>query len=144
MTRAEHSELDRFLRDHPNVRFFDAFVNDLNTIERGKRIDRAGIAGVFERGMPLPGSMFALDIEGGTVEATGLGFADGDADRPCFPIPGSLVPIPWQPDVAQVQLAMREHDGSRFFGDPRFALERIVDAFRAQGLTPVVAVEYEF
>ena len=86
------------------MRFFDAFVNDLNTVERGKRIDRANIAGVFTRGMPLPGSMFALDIEGGTVEATGLGFADGDADRPCMPIPGTLVPVPWQPDVAQVQL----------------------------------------
>ena len=98
----------------PEVRFFDAFVNDLNTVERGKRIDRAGIAGVFKRGMPLPGSMFALDIEGGTVEDTGLGFCDGDADRPCMPIPGTLVPVPWQPDIAQVQLAMHEHDGTPF------------------------------
>lgn len=144
MQRAEHSELERFLRDQPNVRFFDAFVNDLNTVERGKRIDRAGIAGVFARGMPLPGSMFALDIIGGTVEATGLGFSDGDADRPCLPIPGTLVPIPWAPDVAQVQLAMHEQDGKRFFGDPRFVLERLVDVFRARGLTPVVAIEYEF
>ena len=89
MTRASESTLERFLADHPQIRFFDAFVNDLNTVERGKRIDRAGIAAVFKRGMPLPGSMFALDIEGGTVEATGLGFSDGDADRPCLPIAGS-------------------------------------------------------
>ena len=95
MNRAADSELERFLAEHPEVRFVDAFVNDLNTIERGKRIDRDGIAGVFARGMPLPGSMYALDIEGGTVEATGLGFADGDADRPCMPIPGTLVPVPW-------------------------------------------------
>src|SRR3954468_15740437 len=108
MTRAEQSELEQFLREQPNVRFFDAFVNDLNTIERGKRIDRAGIAGVFARGMPLPGSMFALDIDGGTVEATGLGFADGDADRPCLPIAGTLVPVPWAEadGVAQLQLTM--------------------------------------
>ena len=77
MTRAVDNELELFLATHPSVRFFDAFVNDLNTIERGKRIDRDGIARVFSRGMPLPGSMFALDIEGGTIEATGLGFADG-------------------------------------------------------------------
>ena len=96
MSGAAETDLQRFLADHPEVRFFDAFVNDLNTVERGKRIDRAGIAGIFKRGMPLPGSMFALDIEGGTVEATGLGFADGDADRPCMPIPGTLVPVPWQ------------------------------------------------
>lgn len=137
-------ELARFLADHSEVRFFDAYVNDLNTVERGKRIDRAGMANMFKRGLPLPGSMFALDIEGGTVEATGLGFSDGDADRPCMPIPGTLVPVPWQNDVAQVQCRMFEHDGSRFFGDPRYVLERQVDAFDALGLTPVVAIEYEF
>ncbi|MBC8027318.1 MAG: glutamine synthetase [Steroidobacteraceae bacterium] len=126
------------------MRFFDAFVNDLNTIERGKRIDRAAIAGIFERGMPLPGSMFALDIQGGTVEASGLGFADGDADRPCMPIPGTLVPVPWQTDVAQVQLTMTDLDGAPFFGDPRHLLAQQVDALGALGLTPVVAIEYEF
>jgi glutamine synthetase len=138
------SELDRFLAAHPEVRFFDAFVNDLNTVERGKRIDRDNIAGVFKRGMPLPGSMFALDIEGGTVEDTGLGFNDGDADRPCMPIPGTLVPVPWQTNLAQVQLRMFDHDGSRFFGDPRWVLEDHLELFKSLGLTPVVAIEYEF
>ena len=144
MTGADESDLQRFLADHPEVRFFDAFVNDLNTIERGKRIDRAAIEGIFARGMPLPGSMFALDIEGGTVEASGLGFADGDADRPCLPIPGTLVTVPWQPDLAQLQLRMFDHDGSRFFGDPRFLLEEQLAVFKELGLTPVVAIEYEF
>jgi glutamine synthetase len=141
---ASPDELGQFLAAHPGVRFFDAFINDLNTIERGKRIDRAHIAGVFDRGMPLPGSMFALDIEGGTVEATGLGFEDGDADRPCLPIPGTLVPVPWQSEVAQVQLRMLDHDGTRFFGDPRRVLEDVLDRLRALDLTPVVAIEYEF
>ena len=144
MTGATDPELERFLAAHPEVRFFDAFVNDTNTVERGKRIDRANIAGIFKRGMPLPGSMFALDIEGGTVEDTGLGFQDGDADRPCMPIPGTLVPVPWQPDIAQVQLRMFEHDGSRFFGDPRTVLEEHLELFKTLGLTPVVAIEYEF
>jgi glutamine synthetase len=145
MTRAAETELERFLAAHPEVRFFDAFVNDLSTVERGKRIDRAAIAGVYARGMPLPGSMFALDIEGGTVEATGLGFADGDADRPCMPIEGTLVPVPWQTGgIAQVQLTMHEQDGSPFFGDPRHLLGNVLARFRRLGLTPVVAIEYEF
>ncbi len=138
------NELESFLNAHPAVRFFDAFVNDLNTVERGKRIDRGGIARVFSHGMPLPGSMFALDIEGGTNEATGLGFDDGDADRPCKPIPATLVPVPWQSEVAQLQLRMFDHDGTRFFGDPRWILEQQVATFAALGLTPVVAIEYEF
>jgi glutamine synthetase len=138
--------LERFLANHPEVRFVDAFVNDLNTIERGKRIDRAALSGMFARGMPLPGSMFALDIEGGTVEATGLGFADGDADRPCLPIPGTLVPVPWADadGVAQVQLTMNDLDGSPFFGDPRHVLSNVLGRFARLGLTPVVAIEYEF
>ena len=141
MTRAVDNELDLFLATHPEVRFFDAFVNDLNTVERGKRIDRGGIHKVFAQGMPLPGSMFALDIQGGTVEETGLGFSDGDADRPCMPIPGTLVPVPWQADVAQVQLRMFDHDGERFFGDPRWILEDHLRTFAALDLTPVIAVE---
>jgi glutamine synthetase len=144
MTRTSPTELERFLTENPQVRFFDSFVNDLNTIERGKRIDRAGIAAVFARGMPLPGSMFALDLQGSTVEASGLGFADGDADRPCMPIPGTLVPVPWLSDVAQVQLTMLDHDGTPFFGDPRHLLARQVEMLAALGLTPVVAIEYEF
>ena len=145
MTRAADPTLEQFLADHPEIRFFDAFVNDLNTVERGKRIDRAGIAGVFKRGMPLPGSMFALDIEGGTIEASGLGFSDGDADRPCMPIPGTLVPVPWDKDgVAQVQLTMHEQDGTPFFGDPRHLLANVLARFARLSLTPVVAIEYEF
>jgi len=144
MNDVADDELERFLAAHPATRFFDAFVNDLNTVERGKRIDRDGIARVFARGMPLPGSMYALDIEGGTIEATGLGFDDGDADRPCLPIPGTLVPVPWQSDVAQVQLRMYDQDGARFFGDPRRVLEEQLVKFAALGFTPVVAIEYEF
>jgi len=145
MTRAAELNLERFLAEHPEIRFFDAFVNDLNTIERGKRIDRAGIATVFKRGMPLPGSMYALDIEGGTIEASGLGFSDGDADRPCMPIPGTLVPVPWDKDgVAQVQLTMHEQDGTPFFGDPRHLLANVLARFAKLALTPVVAIEYEF
>jgi glutamine synthetase len=142
----KHPMLERFLAEHPEVRFVDAYVNDLNTVERGKRIDRAALPGLFKRGMPLPGSMFALDIEGGTVEATGLGFADGDADRPCMPIPGTLVPVPWAAadGVAQMQLTMNDSDGSPFFGDPRHVLSQVLARFTKLALTPVVAIEYEF
>ena len=58
--------------------------------------------------------------------------------------PGTLVPVPWQPDVAQVQLTMHEHDGSPFFGDPRHLLANVLARFTRLSLTPVVAIEYEF
>ncbi len=56
--------------------------------------------------------MFALDVPGHTVEATGLGFDEGDADRPCLPVAGTLVDVPWlDHGVAQAQLTMHERDG---------------------------------
>ena len=63
-----------------------------------------------------------------------------------MPIPGTLVPVPWAEadGVAQVQLTMNDFDGSPFFGDPRHLLGQVVDRFKRLGLTPMVAIEYEF
>ncbi len=139
------AELRTFLEQYPQIRFFDVYLNDLNTVERGKRIDCAGIEKVYTEGMPLPGSTFALDVLGGTVQATGLGFDEGDADRPCRPIPGTLVPVPWQAEgVGQLQVSMFEQDGRPFFGDPRHVLSQVLDRFHRLDLRPVVAIEYEF
>ncbi|MGE0582875.1 MAG: glutamine synthetase family protein [Steroidobacteraceae bacterium] len=145
MPSEAHAELQRFLDAHPETRFFDVFLNDLNTVERGKRLDLDGARAAYRSGMLLPGSMFALDVLGGTVQATGLGFDDGDADRPCRPIPGTLVPVPWQQDaLAQLQVTMHEPDGRPFYGDPRHVLTSMLQRVTALGLTPVVAIEYEF
>ena len=149
MNDAKHAdpnaELEAFLAANPDIGHFDAFVHDLNTVERGKRLDRGSIAKAFTAGMPLPGSMYALDVIGKTIEATGLGFDEGDADRPCRPIPRSLVRTPWLKEpVAQVQLSMFEQQGTPFFGEPRHVLAQVLKRFEAIKLTPVVAVEYEF
>ena len=54
--------------------------------------------------------------------------------------------MPWAAadGVAQVQLTMRDLDGSPFFGDPRHLLAQVLDRFTRLGYTPVVAIEYEF
>jgi glutamine synthetase len=53
--------------------------------------------------------------------------------------------VTWQSGgIAQVQLTMHEQDGTPFFGDPRHLLGVVVDRFTRLGLTPVVAIEYEF
>jgi glutamine synthetase len=138
-------ELQEFLLQRPELRFIDLLLHDLNGVDRGKRIDVAAAAATWERGLLLPGSMFALDVQGGTVQATGLGFDEGDADRPCRPVPGSLVDVPWQDHgVAQAQVSMHEADGRPFFADPRHLLAQLLARFAQLGLTPVVAVELEF
>lgn len=145
MNKIDFFEAEEFLAARPAVRCIDLLLPDMNGILRGKRVEVDELASIYSKGMMLPGSMFALDVLGGTIQATGLGFDEGDADRPCLPIPGSLQECPWLgPKVAQLQVSMFEHDRRPFFGDPRHLLASIVDRFEARGLTPVVAVELEF
>ncbi len=144
-TAVPFSSAEAFLAAHPAVRSIDLLLPDMNGILRGKRIEVGDLRTVYDKGMLLPGSMFALDALGGTVEATGLGFDEGDADRPCLPVADGLQPCGWLgDDIAQLQVQMFEHDGRPFFGDPRHVLGQVVERFRARGLTPVVAVELEF
>jgi glutamine synthetase len=135
-----------FLAAHPATRFIDVLLADLCGIPRGKRLAVDEVDKLPRGGFLLPGSMFALDVLGGTIQATGLGFDEGDADRACLPVPGTLLPVPWIADgsVAQVQVSMRDHDGGPFYGDPRHVLAGVLERFAARGLQPVVAIELEF
>lgn len=139
------NELEAFTAARPDLRFIDLLLHDLHGVDRGKRIDIASARSTFSNGLLLPGSMFAMDVPGNTVQATGFGFDEGDADRPCLPVPGTLVDVPWlNHGVAQVQISMHERDGRPFAGDPRHLLQRVLQRFAALELTPVVAVELEF
>ncbi|MDZ7853434.1 MAG: glutamine synthetase family protein [Halomonas sp.] len=135
-----------FLDRHPDVDSVDLLISDLNGVLRGKRIPRENLEKAFSNGVNLPASVFALDILGNTIEATGLGLSSGDSDRVCHPVAGTLMPSPWLRDARQAQLlmTMTEADGTPFFADPRQVLDRVLERFRRAGLTPVVAVEMEF
>ncbi len=74
-------EANRFLSEHPEVQFVDLLIADMNGVVRGKRIDRSNLLKVYDKGINLPASLFALDIQGTTVESSGLGLDIGDADR---------------------------------------------------------------
>ncbi|KUM44707.1 glutamine synthetase family protein [Pseudomonas sp. EpS/L25] len=139
------TEANSFLKEHPEIQYVDLLITDMNGVVRGKRVERASLSKVYERGINLPASLFALDINGSTVESTGLGLHIGDADRTCFPIPGTLSPEPWQKrPTAQLLMTMHELDGSPFFADPREVLRRVVQKFDDLGLTLCAAFELEF
>lgn len=76
---AHPSEASVFLEAHPDVQFVDLLIADMNGVVRGKRIERNSLTKVYEKGINLPASLFALDINGSTVESTGLGLDIGDA-----------------------------------------------------------------
>ncbi|KGE77439.1 MULTISPECIES: glutamine synthetase family protein [Halomonas] len=135
-----------FLARHPEVTSIDLLISDLNGVMRGKRIPRDNLEKAFEHGINLPASVFALDILGNTVEATGLGLDTGDGDRVCRPVPGTLMPTPWLRDGRQAQLLMTMEDsnGGPYPVDPRQLLAGVLERLKREGLTPVVAVEMEF
>ena len=139
------NEANDFLKKHPDVQFVDLLIADMNGVVRGKRIDRASLHKVYQRGINLPASLFALDINGSTVESTGLGLDIGDSDRVCYPIPNTLCNEPWQKrPTAQLLMTMHEMEGEAFFADPRAVLQLVVDKFDALGLTICAAFELEF
>ena len=138
-------ELDRFFEAHPEIVFFDVLFTSMTGVPRGKRLRRHEMRHVYDYGRFLPGSILVVDITGQDCEDTGLVWEDGDADRLGKPVPGTLVPAPWLgPDVGQVMLSLHELDGTPNDLDPRFVLQRVLDRYAADGLTPVAACELEY
>ncbi len=140
---ASVQEAEAFLAEHPEIHFIDLLIADMNGIVRGKRIDRSALPKAFEKGIALPASVFALNIQGTTVEETGLGLEIGDADRICLPIPGTLNIEPWQKrPTGQLLMTMYEFDRKTpFFADPRYVLQRIVERLKDLKLTIEAAHE---
>ena len=145
MSIADPKEVKTFLDKHPEIEFFEIVFTNMAGVPRGKRLRRHEIAAVYEQGRFLPGSILVNDITGQDVEATGLVWEDGDADRIARPIAGRITPAPWLGrDVAQVPVSMYELDGRPHDLDPRHVLKRVIDRFAADGLVPVVACELEY
>jgi glutamine synthetase len=145
MTIADPKEVKAFLDKHPEIQFFEIVFTNMAGVPRGKRLRRHEIEAVFAQGRFLPGSILVNDITGQDVEATGLVWEDGDADRVARPIAGRITPAPWLgADVGQVPLTMYELDGKPHDLDPRHVLQRVIDRYTADGLVPVVACELEY
>jgi len=145
MSIADPKELKSFLDKHPEIQFFEIVFTNMAGVPRGKRLRRHEIEAVYAQGRFLPGSILVNDITGQDVEATGLVWEDGDADRMARPIAGRLTPAPWLgADVAQIPMSMYELDGTPHDLDPRHVLQRVIDRFAADGLVPVVACELEY
>lgn len=138
-------EAEAFLKAHPELAFVDLLIPDIQGLIRGKRINADVLPRIARQGLRMPGSVFAMDITGENVDGTGLILSEGERDRICKLVAGSLKPVPWAPrPTAQALITMFEEDGAPFFADPRHVLEGVVARYAERGLTPVVAVELEF
>lgn len=142
---ADEAELEAFLAAHPGIDAVQIMITDPSGVLRGKAVRREELARIYEAGRQVAGSILGLDITGEDVNETGLVWDTGDADMCARPLAGTLVPAPWLgPQTGQLMLTMFDANGAPAPADPRHALVRVVDAFEARGLTPVVACEIEF
>jgi glutamine synthetase len=139
------AEAEEFLARHPNLVAFDLIFIDLNGIARGKMLRRHELLPLYLSGRHLPGSVLGLDPSGEDVDETGLIWSDGDADRRAWPIPGSLVTLPWtSPPRGEVRVCLYELNGSRMSVDPRHAMCTEIERLGRLGLSPTLAYELEF
>ncbi|MBK5927767.1 glutamine synthetase family protein [Rhodobaculum claviforme] len=134
-----------WLREHPEVRTIRVAAADLNGQARGKRIPARFADKAVKSGTRFPYSVLNLDIWGEDIEDSPLVFDSGDADGILHPTERGFVPMPWlEGPTALLPIWMFHDDGRPFDGDPRHALARVLERYRARGLTPVVATELEF
>ncbi len=143
--KADLAEVDAFLAAHPDTASFDMMVVDMNGILRGKQLGRDYVKKLYTEGVRLPGSNYLLDWTGQNVEGLEYGSSDGDPDFFCKAAPGTLKPVPWaRRPSGQVIASMEDADGTPHFADPRALLKAVLSRFDEIGLTPVIAIEFEF
>jgi len=142
---AARAQFDAAVAAHPDLECVDAVVVDISGTMRGKRLPLAEAARLFDTGMQLPRSVYLMDVKGEMVNPFGRGFGDGDPDGTAWPVPGTLSRV-WGEGPKRLQLlaTMRNEDGAPTGGEPRAALERVLERFADHRLTPVIALELEF
>ena len=146
VTPKRGAEAQAFLDANPDIQSVHVVWTDLCGVARGKVLRRDEVVPAWKDGRFMPISALVLDTTGQDVPETGLVFDEGDRDMLLWPVPGSMVRIPWM-DVpsAQYMAAIHDLDGTKHYADPRNALESIVERFKSElKLTPVGAVELEF
>lgn len=146
MSQSSSAEVEAFLARHPATRFLDAVMFDLVGNSIGKRYPMRDAGKVYESGVAFCAGITTLDARGACWDVNGIGFSDGDPDAISWPVPGTLVPVPWAAaPTAQVLIEPRHPtDADGWWFDPRAILARVVRRFEPLGLRPVVACELEF
>jgi glutamine synthetase len=140
------AEAHAFLDANPDITSIHVIWTDICGVARGKVLRRDELVPAWKDGRFMPISALVLDITGQDVPETGLVFDEGDRDMLLWPVPGSLVRIPWMEEpTAQYLASVHDLDGTPHYADPRNALEAIVKRFQTElNMTPVGAVELEF
>ena len=139
------SELRRLLKAQPDTASIELLVADMHGFLKGKRIQAEDMDKVCANGFSMCAGIVLLDGLGYTIPGFPFGEADGDPDKECRLVPGSIVPVPWsERPMAQAMFRYYEEDGTPFFADPRAVLEKALEPLYRKKLKIVMATELEF
>ncbi|WP_308910109.1 glutamine synthetase family protein [Pseudokordiimonas caeni] len=137
-------EVEAFLARHPDTEVIEVLLPDMNGLFRGKQLPIEALKKLPKEGTLFPITTPFLTFNGAAADTVSEEYGT-DPDRVCMPVPGSLVRVPWtKHPTAQIMLTMMDAESGPFFMDPRSVLNRVLARYRAAGLTPVVALEFEF
>ena len=122
----------------------ECLVPDLAGVARGKIMPASKF--FDDTVMALPSSIFMQTISGEYPEERGeFRFDPSDGDLELRPDFATLTEVPWAPEpTAQIIHDACHRDGRPVEIAPRQVLRRVLDLYRREGLTPVVAPELEF
>jgi len=139
------SELRRLLKAQPDTTSMELLVADMHGFLKGKRIQAEDMDKVCKKGFSMCAGIVLLDALGYTIPGFPFAEADGDPDKQCRIVPGSIAPVPWsEQPMAQAMFRYYEEDGSPFFADPRAVLEKALEPLYKKQLKIVMATELEF
>lgn len=138
-------ELHDYLALHPDTRYMELLVADINGMLRGKRAPLHDLPKFFRNGVNFCAATVSLDTLGATFDTVPFGTEDGDPDVRARIVPGTLAPVPWAAlPTGQAILELSELDGTSYYLDARQVLKRALQPLLDIGLKPVMAAELEF
>ena len=139
------NEIKQFQTKNPDVKEVDLLLLDLPGNFYGKRYAIESLEKLATEGLKFPRGMPLMSTVGEAIDALGHGLADGDPDAEIALIPGSLQKVSWESEPrAQVMVRYVSGNVNSPCWEPRTCLMGLLDRFKADGVTPVVAYELEF
>ena len=138
------SEFEAFVSAYPDIQYLEVLLADMNGIFRGKQMPINSLSKIADGKLYFPITTSFLTTNGANAEKT-LDEFGSDPDRVCMPVTSTLKTVPWATrPTAQLQIDMVDTDSAPFWASPRTVLQSVLGQLTANGLTPVVALEYEF
>ncbi len=138
------AQLESWLNER-NVTEIECLVPDLTGVARGKILPREKFT--EDRGMRLPEVVVAGSVTGEFPESGPYYdyIATTDKDMHLRPDPTTVRLVPWAIDpTAQILHDCHYANGRIVPYAPRSVLKRVIAAYEAEGLQPIVAPELEF